>query len=856
MFTGMVKVGGEVPSMPISDTDSITHVNHRHHAGFRPGDPVLVPRGSSSRRKKLYRRPGYMRGGLQEQRGLPAELVSKRPCQRPAKNGEVHRADSGCSVPAETPKPSSGQHHVSGPFCSDSPSSQSCLVVHESPRRRQLSKADQGGPGLGYGRCFAADLPQEESASAPGSNRKKPESDRELEEGSSRLSGAEEFLGPPGEPFSSSFSFIRLSLISSRGPDSVSEPSEESGRLPSTAEATGGQIEGGSVSPGRNKEDFLCAELWRDGEGPSWEKRRSEGGSQETRAGMKESLRDSDSISLDTEATSCLSADSSDAASAGSSVTSGYESSTPCSDHGWDALMKKYEAVLQDCLQGNRTNIKIESMILKLKRLQENAILEDDYDRAERFRNKLDELRREKSSLTAELPSRHPAVSRLLERLRDQVTGALQEVTPVCRPSNREGQQWQKQERDSCSHLQCPVQRREQILQEKQQIEKEIHELKRKLSELEARSSQLDRQVLEEEQLMEYEDSEELPLVSFPPGQLQDLSRALDDLVGSEHRAQLCTELPPHIHSLQEQEQALSVAIREFTAKVFMSQKLCSSLRKKVSESETQLLTLHEAKLAAISGSDFATAKEVKMEIKSLCAERDGLEGQIKKLQALSESNSEKLEKMKVDHDLLKQELELKEAEFESNLKENAVKYIELLEDRLHSCGSQVVERVWEADLEACHLVLQGLQLRAAGVCSSEETEEGRAVEAGCSRHLCPPAETKEGCLSPESRALGGPWCTEGDLDHSELTKELEEFLVCVENLPEDCCSGTIAIAEQCRSISDKLLSLEDQLQTAVLHRDESLTQNLQKEIQTVKATLQAMLEQLKASSEEEDWEL
>ncbi|MBN3312809.1 DISC1 protein, partial [Atractosteus spatula] len=565
---------------------------------------------------------------------------------------------------------------------------------------------------------------------------------------------------------------------------------------------------------------------------------------------MKESLQDSDSISLDAEATSCLSADSSDAASAGSSVTSGYESSTPCSDHSWDALMKKYEAVLQDCLQGNRTNIKIESMILKLKRLQENAILEDDYDRAERFRNKLDELRREKSSLTAELPSRHPAVSRLLERLRDQVTGALQEATPACRPSNRESQQWQKQERDSCSHLQCPVQRREQLLQEKQQIEKEIQELKRKLSELEARSSQLDRQVLEEEQLMEYDDSEELPLVSFPPGQLQDLSRALDDLVASEHRAQLCTELPPHIHrfehelavtrnpedgarallsteeglGLQEQEQALSVAIRELTAKVFMSQRLCSSLRKKVSESETQLLTLHEAKLAAISGSDFATAKEVKMEIKLLCAERDGLEGQIKKLQALSEGNSEKLEKMKVDHDLLKQELELKEAEFESNLKENAVKYIELLEDRLHSCGSQVLERVWEADLEACHLVLQGLQLRAAGVCGSEETEEGRAAEAGCSHDLCPPAETKEGCLSPESRALGGPWCTEGDSDHSELTKELEEFLVCVENLPEDCCSSTIAITEQCRSISDKLLSLEDQLQTAVLHRDESLT--------------------------------
>lgn len=36
---------------------------------------------------------------------------------------------------------------------------------------------------------------------------------------------------------------------------------------------------------------------------------------------------------------------------------------------------------------------------------------------------------------------------------------------------------------------------------------------------------------------------------------------------------------------------------------VVMSQKLGSSLRRKVSETETQLLALHEAKLAAISGS-------------------------------------------------------------------------------------------------------------------------------------------------------------------------------------------------------------------------------------------------------------
>lgn len=38
-----------------------------------------------------------------------------------------------------------------------------------------------------------------------------------------------------------------------------------------------------------------------------------------------------------------------------------------------------------------------------------------------------------------------------------------------------------------------------------------------------------------------------------------------------------------------------------------MSQRLGSSLRRKVSETETQLLALHEAKLAAISGNIITT---------------------------------------------------------------------------------------------------------------------------------------------------------------------------------------------------------------------------------------------------------
>ncbi|EMP33373.1 Disrupted in schizophrenia 1 protein [Chelonia mydas] len=80
-----------------------------------------------------------------------------------------------------------------------------------------------------------------------------------------------------------------------------------------------------------------------------------------------------------------LSKDSSDAASAGSSVTSGYESSFTVSDHNWDTLMRKYEPVLLDCLVDNRSTLKIKSLMLRLQRLQEKAIEEDDYDKGETF---------------------------------------------------------------------------------------------------------------------------------------------------------------------------------------------------------------------------------------------------------------------------------------------------------------------------------------------------------------------------------------------------------------------------------------------------------------------------------------
>ncbi|MBN3308071.1 DISC1 protein, partial [Amia calva] len=621
-------------------------------------------------------------------------------------------------------------------------------------------------------------VPQEdcwpsEGASTPWKDAQRPECDcsslsldLELQAVPTPHKGGERPLASPGDPFNSSFSFIQMSLNSSYG--STCELSQQSPSLPCTLAATQDHTKAGLESPQPGKGHLFAVQL-------SWESGEGEGYSLES--GLKESLPDSDSFSLDAEATFSLSVDSSDAASAGSSVTSGYESSTPCSDQGWEALMKKYEAILQDCLQNNRTNIKIESMMLKLQRLQQKAILEDDYDKAERFQNKLDELRREKSFLKVGLPSKHPVVSRFVERLKDQVHCALHQASA---DSGQSSQNRAQECSRSSESQQCPPLRKDRLLQEQRQIQKEIQDLQRKLVTLEARSSQLECEILEEERLMESEEGQVLPLLSCPTTQLLDLGKTLDDLVDSEHRARLCTHLPPYIQRSQSNQASMGCAgqtspihggpTSQFTglkgsaANVLVPDTTAHLQRSSGVHAST------DSFLSQCSGSHFTTAKELKVEIKSLYSERDRLEGLIKKMQALSVGNQRDLEKIKEDYRMLKQELGQKEAEFEKTLKDNAVKYIELLEDKLNSCGSQAVERVWEADLEACQLLLRGLKLRAAGSWVSE-VEDSRTGVSEPLDDLCHPTETKKNPPYSSSMDWGGGWSSKADLNHCQVTK-------------------------------------------------------------------------------------
>ncbi|XP_050805042.1 disrupted in schizophrenia 1 protein-like [Gopherus flavomarginatus] len=467
------------------------------------------------------------------------------------------------------------------------------------------------------------------------------------------------------DSFNSSFSFIQLSLNSSFEKSDTEGQSDDRATEHTVETNATGQIENVNLhEPGKR-----LRSSHKDVGASSCICKRGEDYQCARETIVKDKLQDCEMVSLlDTDAAFSCSTDSSDAASAGSSVTSGYESSFTVSDHNWDTLMRKYEPVLLDCLVANRTTLKIKSLMLSLQRLQEKAIEADDYDKADKFRIKLEELEREKNSLKFQLPSKHPSIISFLDRFSAQVQTALYWAGD--RVGSEEAQLWQKNEQTLLSPayqkmIQVSTTKRNQLLQEKQWLQKEIEDLRARLAVLEAKDQQLRRDIEEQDRLIQLQDCELTALLSCVSlRELQEISKALEDTLASSYQIPFSLDLPETIKSLQEKERSLSMSIKETTAKVCASQKLCSTLRRKVSDIETQLPALLEAKMLAVSGSNFCTAKDLAEEIRSLTSEREGLEGLLNELLVLNARNVRKLERIKEDYNRLKQELVQGESAF------------------------------------------------------------------------------------------------------------------------------------------------------------------------------------------------
>ncbi|XP_033617667.1 disrupted in schizophrenia 1 protein [Fukomys damarensis] len=341
------------------------------------------------------------------------------------------------------------------------------------------------------------------------------------------------------------------------------------------------------------------------------------------------------------------------------------------------------------------------------------------------LRQRLEDLEHEPGLLSVVLPSLQPALSSFLDYLVAEAQATLHRATQPASSDGAPGPLGSKSEPITQDSLHEALGRRHCLLQEKQQLQKEVEALEERMSVLEAKDQQLRREIEEQERELQWQGCGLAPLVvQLPRDQLQEVSEALRDTLASASQIPFYMEPPEAIRSLQERMKALNLSLKEITAKVCMGERLCSTLRRRVSDLETQLLALLEAKMLAISGSHFCTAKDLTEEIRTLTSEREGLEPILGRLWTLRSRTAGELGSVVEDHSRLTRELQLQEAVHKASVKGNTVKYMEMLEEKLLSCKCPLLGRVWEADLESCRLLVQGLELQEAGGSLSIEDEQ------------------------------------------------------------------------------------------------------------------------------------
>uniref|UniRef100_A0A8C9PR73 DISC1 scaffold protein n=1 Tax=Spermophilus dauricus TaxID=99837 RepID=A0A8C9PR73_SPEDA len=366
----------------------------------------------------------------------------------------------------------------------------------------------------------------------------------------------------------------------------------------------------------------------------------------------------------------------------------GDEGSGSGDTHGWDALLRRWEPLLQDSLLSTRKQLEVTSLRVKLQKLQEAAIEDDDFDKAELLKQRLEDLERESGGLHLRLPSRQPALRSFLGHLAVQAQAILQVAAQSAssEPAGSEGQP-----RLLCLRLPSPTHvtvsgplpgvGSVHQLCPLGSLQKEMEALQTRLSVLEAEDQRLGRELEEQEQLLWWQGWGLMELMArLPLGQLQALGKALQDTLTTAGQLHFQAEPPEDITSLQERIKSLNLSLKEVTTEVCTNGSLCSRLRRRVSHLETQLPALREAKALAISA---------------------------------------------------------------------LTSFFFLFPHP--SCECPLLQKVWVADLEVCRLLLQSLKLQEAGGSLCAEDEGG--VEAKEAWDVSP-------CVLPAHRALKSLWPT------------------------------------------------------------------------------------------------
>ncbi|XP_063116117.1 disrupted in schizophrenia 1 protein isoform X2 [Cavia porcellus] len=804
-------------------------------------------------RRRLARRPGYMRSTPGPGIGFFSAGADTPFCVSAGDSGEVfHHSASGAGLCALDFSSQCRGPSLGSPVCKSSPASSVVSVGHLSWAQTSVSRAAgtpahfgiqcRSGTRLTDRLCNSGDAwLQQECLSMDSGDTPVPSQDAACNEGARSAQATDSsapaeangsscrfqrgsFTPPassdPHETFVSSFSFIQLSL------GSVGERGEAEGCLPSRkAESPHrSHLDMGAEAAcsDRPHEDHECLSV-------SFSPTATQGSTdlaQQARSSFWPEWDMLSSLDFDT------------GSSLGPMLPGCCDKGHSSEDaHGWDALLMRWEPVLHDCLQNSSRQLEAASLKLKLQKLQEKAIEDDDYDKAEMLRQRLEDLEQERGRLSVVLPSLQPALSNFLGHLVTQAQATLHRATQPagsdCAPVLF-GSKSQPLERTAQDSLHEALARRDRLLQEKQQLQKEVEALQEKMSVLEAKDQQLRREIEEQERELQWQGCGLGTLViQLPQDQLQEISEALRDTLTSASQISFHMEPPETIQSLRKRIKALNLSLKEITTKVCMGERLCSTLRRRVSDLETQILALLEAKMLAISGSHFCTAKDLTEEINTLTSEKEGLEPILGRLWALRSRTAEDLAKAVEDHSQLTCELQRQEAVHKANVKGNTVKYMEMLEDKLLSCKCPLLGRVWEADLEACQLLVQSLSVEDEQQVDDTEAASWTAILTGPPRPSTEdgrksPLQAFHGWRAPLTACVpctGGEWKQESYIFSAEL-------------------------GEKCEAIGKKILHLEDQLHVAIHSHDEDLIQALKGQLQMVKEMLQAMFLQLQPAKE------
>uniref|UniRef100_A0A8C0WSM2 DISC1 scaffold protein n=1 Tax=Castor canadensis TaxID=51338 RepID=A0A8C0WSM2_CASCN len=819
-----------------------------------PGSRDCSPPAVSFRRRRLARRPGYMRSAAGPGIGFLSSAVGT-PCQAPGSLSSEESRAGQCSLDL-----SSWQGPgVGSPVPKDLPATTVVLVdplssAQTSVRRTPVGFGVQLRPGTGLPDrqtrpCGPGDagclqkLLSMDTSEARAMGLWPTGSLAPVKVSGNRCSLRSGPQGPPGPPgsqdtFTSSFSFIQLSL----DPGSAGERGEAEGCPPSReaecSHRSSQEMGDKAASSDRPHGDLQCLSQ-------TFSLTATQGSADSAQMAMRSSNPQCDTLSF-------LDVDGSSSSLDSSSTGCGGDKGSSSQDaHDWDTLLREWEPVLHTCLLSHHRQLEVGIFSsIKASKLQEKAIEDGDYGSAETLKQRLEDLEQESDSLALALPSQQPAVHSFLGHLATQARAALHQATQLTGSDDTPtplGGEVRLLEPTAQDSLQASVTRWERLLQEKQLLQKEIEALQAKMSVLEAKDQQLRREMEEFELQLQWQSCNLMPLMArLSPGQLQEASQATRDTLASARQVPFFVEPPETIKSLQERTKSLHLSVKEITVKVCTMERLCSILRRRLSDLETRLPTLLEAQMLAVAGSHFCTAKDLEEEIRSLTSEREGLEAVLGRLSALSSRTPWKLAGIKEDYSRLKRELRLREAAHR-DVKENTAKYMEELEARLSSSQCPLLGKVWEADLEACGLLMQSLQLQEARVSLCAE-DEAQTDGAGTAAWMAP-------------AVLPRPHCED---DGKTPCQAFHECRACL--APSLCCAGSeqkeescvlfADLGEKCKAIGAKLQHLEGQLHAAIHSQDEDLIHILcLGELKMVKETLQSMTLQLQPAKEAEEGE-